>query len=125
MEYAWAEFASGRNAGGVFVKTVNRLKLLRQASGGKVKFNWDEPGGHWTYIPVAKLMLIEFASQRCGPEAPNRRHALRDRGDGSFQLIPSDNEIYNESTGHWTEGSIKHYNRNDIVMQKIAYPTSK
>ena len=124
MEFAWCEFAKWGESGCVFSKTMNRLKLFPQESGGEVKFNRDTPGGHWTYAVGAHLMLIEFVSPNRG-RAPNRRHALRDRGDGSFQLIPWDNEIYNDSTGNWTEGSIKHYNRNDIVMQKIAYPASK
>ena len=115
MEFAWCEFENQD-------VSVNRLKLFPQTSGGKVKYNWDAPGGHWTYADGAQLMLIEFASQRCGPYAPNRRHALRDRGDGSFQLIPWDNEIYNDSAGIWTEGTIPHKNYNDIVMQKIALP---
>ena len=123
MEFAWCEFTKGREPGCVFAKTMNRLKLFPQTSGGKVKFNWDAPGGRWTYADGVQLMLIEFASQSCGPNSPNRRHALRDRGDGSFQLIPWDNEIYNDIAGIWTEGTIPHKNYNDIVMQKIALPS--
>ena len=87
-----------------------------------VKFNWDEPGGQWAYDSGEKVMLIEFKSKWVSRNQPNRRHALRERDDGSFQLIPADHEVYHDSTGVWTPDSIPHKNWNNIIMQKIAFP---
>ena len=124
MEFAWCEFAQGSmHPGNVFCKSMNRIRLFPQASGGKVKFNWDEAGGRWWYDVNNKLMFIEFKSQWHKPSVPNRQHAFRERDDGSFQLIPyDDNEIYNNSAGIWTPGTVAHYNKNVIVLQKIKLP---
>ena len=125
MEFVWCEFAKGREAGNVFAKSMNRLKLFPQASGGNVKFNWDEPGGRWAYDSGKRLMLIEFKSACHYQTTPNRRHLLQERSDGSFQLLPSAHEIYDDSAGIWTAGTVLHKNRNCIVMQKVAPPDVK
>ena len=120
MEFAWCEFAIGKQEGNSFVKTINRIKLFPQAEGGTIKFNWEEKGGRWLYDEDAGILFIEFKSPNKGT-VPNRRHALRQRDDGNFQLLPWDNEIYRRE-GKWTEGTVPHKNWNTIIMQKILFP---
>ena len=122
MEFAWCEFRKVREGNSKFVKSIHRLKLFPQADEGKVKFNWSEPGGRWTYDAGCKLMYIEFNGCR-NVDEPVRRHALRDRGDGSFQLIPYEDEIY-RTEGLWSSNSVPHYNDSNchIVMQKLTFP---
>ena len=86
MEFAWCEFVRGKD-GNTFMKTVNRIKLFPQGTGGQVKFNWDEADGRWTYNSSSNQMFIEFKSG-LSKHAAKRRHALQERDDGSFQLIP-------------------------------------
>ena len=74
MEFAWCEFAEEGESGCVYAKTMNRLKLFPQESGGEVKFNGDAPGGHWTYelasnaticsLDQSCLPLVSFASRQ-------------------------------------------------------------
>ena len=66
-------------------------------------------------------MFIDFYGGTKEDE-PDRRHALRDRGDGRFQLIPNRDEIY-RTAGMWSHGSVPHHNYvGQMVMQKIALP---
>ena len=121
MEFAWCEFKEGRAEGNTFAKSMHRLKLFPQASGGNVKFNWGSPHGTWSYDAGHKLMFIEFEGCQDKDE-PDRRHALRDRGNGNFQLIPYDDDIY-QASGIWTDSSVPHKNFNNwIVMQRIEFP---
>ena len=118
-EFVWCEFAGRHEPGKVFAKSMNRIKLFPQAEGGKIKFNWEEPAGWWLYHEEKKLMLIEFKSSY--ETIPDRRHALLERDDGSFQLLPFNDKVY-YNDGFWSAGTVPHKNENCIIMQKIAPP---
>ena len=118
MEFVWVEFTRNEE-GMLYIKSTNRIKLFRHADGGMIKFNGEKPGGAWLYDEEKKLMLVEFVSSF--KQQPARRHALLEREDGSFQLLPYSHEVYSHND-EWNAGTVPHMNQNYIIMQKIAPP---
>ena len=119
MEFVWVEFTPNQE-GMLYIKTTNRIKLFRHADGGKIKFNGETPGGKWRYDETQKMMFVEFVSS-FKPQ-PARRHALLERDDGSFQLLPYSHEVYSHND-EWNAGTVPHMNQNYIIMQKIFPPS--
>ena len=119
MEFVWVEWTPNQE-GMLYIKTTNRIKLFRHADGGTIKFNGETPGGAWLYDEKKKLMLVEFVSS-FKPQ-PARRHALLERDDGSFQLLPYSHEVYSHND-EWHAGTVPHMNENYIIMQKIFPPS--
>ena len=133
MEFVWSEWAWA--TGSVdelepgpddteafqFMKSWNRLRLMPEEKQHRVKFNKNDPAGFWHYDDATKMLFIEFHATYY-VSAPNRRHAFRERDDGSFQLLGPAPQIYHDRVPVWTKNSIVHKNWNDIVLQKIQPP---
>ena len=85
-----------------------------------MKFNSNAEGGRWWYSEDTRIMFIEFNGS--SSSSKSRRHALYDRGEGHYDLIPHDDPIYNVDN-IWSAGGIPHMNKScHIVMQRVHYP---
>ena len=115
MEHSWSVFKDGK------VTFTTRLKLSPTEKGRKVIWQWTKPQGHWDYIEVPPLLLMEFYGGTYYRGEPLRRHAFAALDDTSFQLLENRHPIY-EEIGLWTEESIVHFNDSTVMLQRIRQP---
>ena len=125
MEFLWTQFKEMKKpqeGDPYFVTSINRIKLFAQKDQNKVKFNCEDNVGYWDYVWDAhgpSYMAIEFKASHYRQHT--RRHCLVQTTENTFELLPSDNALY-QVDEYWNHCKEVHQNAYPIVMQRLQIP---